>query len=559
MWSSLVEPFLEFDFLRRALIESILLSLSFSVVGIFLVTRRLSLIGDTLSHAMLPGVVVAFLLWGPGFLSLFLGGWVTAFVLLALAAWLSRRKDIETDAVLALFAVFSVAVGVLLASRTRTTPEILHLLFGNILSIDAELLAFSALIGALTWAVFLGGYRSAFSALVDPEFFRSLRRLDGPRTAFLLALFAANLTVGFAGLGAMMTVGLLVIPNLAGRRLAVSPLGIVGASSVFGVLVSFVGVVLSYHLEVPSGPAIVAVACAGLLLVHLRPARRPAMAVVALTLMMFVAPSARADAEIVASFSILGDLVKRVAPESRPVAVLAGAGEDAHVFEVKTSDLKTLRAAKIVFVNGRGFEPWFEKALKSAKSRALRVDVSEGWTKPGDDPHLWQDPRQAEKMVERIRLGLRDVYPADAAAIDARAAALTSEIRALHAEIEKLFAPVPPEKRKAVTSHDAFGAFAKAYGLRLSSPRGWSSESEPSAKQVAALIRQIRREGDQALFLENLSDPKLIEQIARETGARVGGTLYADSLSPADGPAADYLSMMRWNARQIVQALLNTK
>lgn len=264
MWSLFIEPFLEFDFLRRALFESVILSLSFSVIGLVLVTRRLSLIGDTLSHAMLPGVVIAFLLGGTGFYSLFLGGWITGFLLLAAAAWLSRRRSIEGDAVLALFAVFSVAVGILIASHTRTTTEILHLLFGNILSIDRDLLTVSAVIGAVTWSVLLIGYRSYFSALVDPAFFQSLR---GPKTlgfAALLALFAANLTVGFAGLGAMMTVGLLIVPSLVGRRLAGSPLGMVVVSALFAMLVSLIGVLLSYHAEVPSGPAIVAVACLGL-------------------------------------------------------------------------------------------------------------------------------------------------------------------------------------------------------------------------------------------------------------------------------------------------------
>lgn len=553
MWSFLVEPFLEFEFLRRAFFEAVILSLSFSVVGLFLVTRRLSLIGDTLSHAMLPGVVVAFLWFGPGFLALFLGGWLTSFVLLALAAWLARNRRLEADAVLALFAVFSVAAGVLLASRTRTTTEILHLLFGNILAIDGGLLAFSALIGALTWAAFLGGYRLAFAALVDPAFFDSLRRLRGWKTAALLALFAANLSIGFAGLGAMMTVGLLIVPSLAGRKLATSPLGIVGASSLFAVLVSFAGVVLSFHAELPSGPAIVVMACLGLLLVHLRPSKRAALVSVFL---LFAVPRAWSEpASAIASFSILGDLVKNVAPPELAVRSLAGPGEDAHGFEVRSSDLKALKGAKIVFLNGRGFEPWLPAALKSAKTAARIVDVSEGWSPPGGDPHLWQDPRQAEKMVERIRLGLRDVFPEKATAIDARAAAYTAELRSLHAELEKKFSAIPAERRKIVTSHDAFGAFGRAYGVQITSPRGWSTDSEPSAKRVAGLIRELRRSGGRALFLENFSDARLIEQIARETGVSVGGTLYADSLSPAAGPAGSYLKMMRWNADQILRAL----
>lgn len=267
MWSLLVEPLIEFEFLRRALLEAVILSFSFSIVGLVLITRRLSLIGDTLNHAMLPGVVAAFLLFGSNFFALFLGGWITGFVLLAGSWWLLRSRRFEADAVLALFAVFSVSVGILIASRTRTTTEILHLLFGNILAVDTNLLGISALVAAITWCVFLLGYRSFVVALVDPVFFDAVKKPSLWLTLFLLAVFSANLTVGFASLGAMMTVGLLVVPSMAGRAVGKNILGIVGFSALFGVLVSWIGVMVSYHLEVPSGPAIVTVACLGLGLV----------------------------------------------------------------------------------------------------------------------------------------------------------------------------------------------------------------------------------------------------------------------------------------------------
>ncbi|MBX2989068.1 MAG: metal ABC transporter permease [Bdellovibrionaceae bacterium] len=268
MWSLLVEPFLEYEFLRRALIEAIVLGLGFSIVGQVLITRRLSLIGDTLSHAMLPGVVVAFLLFGANAMALFWGGWITGFLILSASWFLFHRRRVEADAGLALFAVFSVSLGVLLAARTRTTTEILHLLFGNVLAIDQWILSMSVLVAAVTWMVFLWNYRSVLMALVDPVFFESVRPSSWWRVAFLLAIFSANLTVGFASLGAMMTVGLLIVPPLVGRALGRSLFGMVGYSALFSVLVSWVGVLISFHGEVPSGPAIVAVACAGLFLLQ---------------------------------------------------------------------------------------------------------------------------------------------------------------------------------------------------------------------------------------------------------------------------------------------------
>ena len=267
MWEFLVEPFLEFEFLRRAALEAILLGLGFSVTGLILITRRLSLIGDTLSHAMLPGVVIAFTVWGPHPLALFIGGWVTSFALLLMAWGLFRSKKAEADASLALFAVFSVSLGILIASRTRTTTEILHLLFGHILAVDRTLLVLSAVVVGVTWLIFLWQYRAVMMALVDPAFFQQMVRPSIFLFAGLCALFSANLTIGFASLGAMMTVGLLIVPSLVGRTLGSNPLQMALWSFLFSSVVSVSGVLVSFHLSVPPGPAIVSLACLGLTIV----------------------------------------------------------------------------------------------------------------------------------------------------------------------------------------------------------------------------------------------------------------------------------------------------
>lgn len=269
MWTLVIEPFVEFDFLRRALIEAILLGCGFSIVGMILITRRLALIGDTLSHAMLPGVVLAFLIFGTQPVALFLGGWITGFLLLAVSFIFLRRRREEADSVLALFAVFSVSVGILIASRSRTTTEILALLFGNILAVDQFLLMASAFVTALTWLLFLWHYRALLIALIDPDFYRGLKKPSVVFIGFLLALFSANLTVGFASLGAMMTVGLLIVPPMVGRLWGQSLWQVVTISSLYSAFCSWVGILISYHGEVPSGPAIVAVACAGLAVLRL--------------------------------------------------------------------------------------------------------------------------------------------------------------------------------------------------------------------------------------------------------------------------------------------------
>lgn len=247
--------------MRGALLEAVLLGVSFAAIGVTLVSRRLALIGDTMSHAMLPGVVVASLVFGPRLEALLFGGGLTAFALAWLSVRLRRRPGFAADSALALFAVFSVAVGVLVASKTRGSTEVLHLLFGNILAVEPALLALSALVCALTVGTVVAGRRAFSLALVDPEYFE---RVAGGRTlvqAWILFLFAANLTLGFAALGAMMTVGLLIVPALVARPFARGLSSWLSGSAAVAVVVSALGVLASFHGEWPSGPTIVTVAC----------------------------------------------------------------------------------------------------------------------------------------------------------------------------------------------------------------------------------------------------------------------------------------------------------
>lgn len=266
MWSFLVEPFQEYSFMRAALLEATLLGVSFVALGVALVSRRLALIGDTMSHAMLPGVVVASVMFGPRLEALLAGGGVTAFVLAWLAARLRKKPGFAADSALALFAVFAVAIGVLVASQTRSSTEVLHLLFGNILAVEPLLLGLSAIVCLLTVGTVIAGHRAFTIALVDPEHFERVAGARPGAQLWLLFLFAANLTLGFAALGAMMTVGLLIVPALAARPFAAG-LGswLAGAAGV-AVLVSAVGVLASFHGEWPSGPTIVTVACLALAL-----------------------------------------------------------------------------------------------------------------------------------------------------------------------------------------------------------------------------------------------------------------------------------------------------
>lgn len=272
----------------------------------------------------------------------------------------------------------------------------------------------------------------------------------------------------------------------------------------------------------------------------------------------------------VASFSILGDLVAEVGGDRVAVETLVGPDGDAHVFSPSPADARKVAEARIVFENGLGLEGWMSKLSKASGTKAVVVVASKG-IKPremaedeGDshghghetvDPHAWQDVANVKTYVANIRDALAAADPDDRAAYEANAAAYTEKLDALDAEIRAAWAKVPAERRRIITSHDAFGYYSAAYGLEVIAPQGVSTETEASAKDVARIIRQIRAEKIPAVFVENISDKRLVARIAKETGAKVGGALYSDALSPVSGPAVTYLDMMRSNLRELTGAL----
>jgi zinc/manganese transport system substrate-binding protein len=269
----------------------------------------------------------------------------------------------------------------------------------------------------------------------------------------------------------------------------------------------------------------------------------------------------------VATFSILGDLVKNVGGDRVEVSTLVGPNGDAHVYSPIPADVQTISRARIVFINGLGLEGWMTRLVSAAGTKAVSVTASTGVKtikmedehKPGHmvtDPHAWQSVGNAKIYVANIRDGLIKADPAGKSVYEANAKDYLARLSMLEADVEAAIAKIPVDRRRIITTHDAFGYFAAAYGMKFISPEGVSTESEASAKDVAKIIDQIRKEKIPAVFMENISDPRLIEQIARETRAKIGGTLYSDALSKADGPAATYIDMIRNNIRQFGAALI---
>ncbi len=291
--------------------------------------------------------------------------------------------------------------------------------------------------------------------------------------------------------------------------------------------------------------------------------------------------TARADEtiDVVASFSILGDMVRQVGGDRVHVTTLVGPDGDAHVYQPTPADARAVAGTKLLVVNGLGFEGWMDRLTEASGYKGRVVTATAGIVPHqmeeaeaerekeaeehvqadqdhgGIDPHAWQSLANARIYVRNIADGLSSVDPAGAEIYRSNAVRYLKDIDAVEAQVREAIDSLPVERRKVVTSHDAFGYFSVAYGIEFHAPVGFSTEAEASAGDVARLVRQINKEKIPAVFVENISDRRLLDQIVRETGARIGGTLYSDALSKADGPAGTYLGMMRHNIQTLVAAL----
>lgn len=280
---------------------------------------------------------------------------------------------------------------------------------------------------------------------------------------------------------------------------------------------------------------------------------------------------------VVATFSIVGDLTQRIGGDAISLTTLVGPDEDAHVFEPAADAQRAVAGAKLLVANGLGFEPWLARLTEAAGFKGELVEATKGieplaWTGEEEDhaaeetgaddhdheavdPHAFQDPKLVLTYIDNIAAGLIAVDPAQAAIFQKNADALKLQFRALDADLTASIGILPSDKKRVLTSHDAFQYFGHAYGVQFIGVQGVSTESEPSAQDLKNIVEQIKAGKINAVFIENMNDPRFIESLAADTGIAVGGDLYADALSGPDGPASDLLSLYRHNQNELLKAL----
>ena len=274
---------------------------------------------------------------------------------------------------------------------------------------------------------------------------------------------------------------------------------------------------------------------------------------------------------VVASFSILGDITQQIGGERVAVQILVGADQDAHVHQLNSGDIRKIRAAKLVLVNGLGFEK--AELARAVKQSKVPMAVASQGIKPmaaaddhdhghgghnhdhgTDDPHVWNDPVLMQTYAQNVANALIKADPAGKSHYQQRLKNYQAELSRLNTWAAQSFNAIPATQRKVLTGHDAFGYLGKRYHIQFIAPQGVNTAAEPSARQVAAIIRQIKQQGIKAVFSENIKDSRMVERIAKETGVKVQGKLYSDALSKA-APANTYVGMFRHNVTALSNAM----
>jgi zinc/manganese transport system substrate-binding protein len=563
-------PF-QLPFVQHGLIQVGFLAVAGGLLGTWIVLRGLAFYAHAVAAASFPGLVLAA---GLGFAAP-LGAFAVGGVFAATVGQLSARdRRAGYDSVTALALVAALAVGIILASDVfHSGSQVDSLLFGSLLVIgtpDQVLAGVAALLAAVaTWIV---GPRWATTGFDAPAA-RAIGVRSGWTDLLLLALVAVAAVSALAAVGALLAGALLVIPAATTRlwtnRLAAWQLASVALAAAEGV----VGLWLSVKLNAPPGATIAVLAGGIFAIAPLLPRLRMAAPALAVLLLAGCGSGAgNGQPVVVATTTQIADLTRAVGGPDVSVHQILQPNTDPHEYEPRPNDIEATANAKVVLENGDGLDKWMTKVVSESGAKAGAVDLGDvtrtqiagqttGPERSPVDPHWWHDPRNAEAAVERIRAALGAAFPKHKQAFDRRAAAYVKRLVSLDSRIAACFKSVPPAQRKLVTSHDAFNYFAKRYGIQVVGAiiPSQSTQAQPSAGDIARLVKQVKREKVRAIFLESSVNPKLAKAVAAQTGVIGSLELYGDTLGAKGSRGATYLGMEAANADAMMRGFTGGK
>ena len=573
LYQLFITPFTDYGFMRRALAACITVAAGSAPLGVFLVLRQMTLMGDAASHAILPGAAIAFLCFGVSLIPMTIGGLLAGLLMAIIAALVTRSTRLKEDASFTAAYLTSLAIGVVIISMKGSTIDLLHVLFGNVLAVDGNALKLINAITGISLLTLAIIYRPLIMECFDPQFMKAQHGKGAIYHHLFLVLVILNLVASFQTLGTLMAVGIMVLPAIATRFWTKNIDLAIGLSIVFAIFASITGLLLSYHFSLPSGPAIILSASgwygfsiffgpSGGLFARYFPKRhfhniKPLLIVTVITMLCILPDTLYASDKltITSSFSIIGDMVHEVVGDQANLVTLAGVNADVHTFEPTPKNTAQLAQSDIIFINGLGLEGWINRLITASGFKGKIITLGENINAIPNDPHAWQSVHNAILYVTTIKEALIKADSSHALQYQINADTYVKKLEAMDAWARQEINTIPNDKRQVISTHDAFGYFARDYGIRFIALQSASTESQPSAADIARIIDEIRKKHIKAIFLENMTDPRLMQQIEQDTNAHMGGTLYSDALSETRDEAGTYLALFHHNVRLLVDAM----
>jgi ABC-type Zn uptake system ZnuABC Zn-binding protein ZnuA/ABC-type Mn2+/Zn2+ transport system permease subunit len=567
-----LEPF-QLPFVQRGLFEILILAVPAGLLGTWIVLRGLAFFSHAVGTAAFPGLVLAD---GLGFAAP-LGAFGAAAFFSVGSALLGRREEEATDSAVAIVLVGCLAAGTILASDVfGSGANVETLLFGSLLLIDGSDLVLAGVAAGLTLVVSLLLGQRWLAAGFDPA--AAAPGAGGWLDLLLFGLIALAIVAALSVVGALLVTALFVVPALTARLFAQRMRSWQLASIALVAIEGTVGLWLSVKTDAPPGAtiavvagAVFALAAGGRALARSR-RRAPTLilaALIALGVLVAGCGSSASDGgqlQVVATTTQIGDFVREVGGNAVAVDQILQPNTDPHEYEPRPSDVADAAEAKLVFASGDEMDSWIDQIVSEGGSDAEVVDLGAivPERRPGEssgaeasryDPHWWHDPRNAEAAVTAIARRLTGADPSHRREFKRNARAYLAKLRALDAGIARCMNSVPVARRKLVTDHDAFGYFADRYGIEVVGAviPSQTTQAQPSAKDLSALVQLIEREQVKAIFPDSSLSPKVAEAIASQTGASADYSLYGDTLGPEGSSGATYLTMEAANANAMVR------
>lgn len=577
----------EFGFLQRALITAIIVGVLCGVVGAFTVLRGLALMGDAISHAVLPGVAVSFLLG----ISFFPGALVAGLITAGSIGYVSQKSRIKSDAAIGIVFTTMFALGVVLISVAPSSTDLTKILFGNLLAVRALDMWITIGVGVVVLALVALFFKELQASSFDPTWSRAYGLSTTALHYLLMGLLTLVTVASLQTVGIILVVAMLVIPASTAYLLTEKLAPMILVSAGLGAVASVIGMAFSYKFNIPSGATIVLTAASIFGLVfftsrRLRGAARalPVVGVVALaSIFMFAKIPGLAsdstiedDVTIVASFSIVGDIAANVAGPDVAVHSIVPLGVDPHEYTPLPADIEATTRADAVFYNGLNMEAgdgWFEALIEitgKEMGSPQFVEVSRGVdpmvlserggagenTEHEINPHAFLDPNVGMVYTENIRDALVEIDPANAETYERNAAEYLSKLRAIDTDYRAKLGEIPDEAKLLVTSENAYQYMAAQYGLETGYIWAIDTEENGSPSQIMNLVALIESRSVPALFVESNVDVRPMQTVAEETGIPITGTIFSDELGKPGEVGGTYLKMLEHNLSEIHAGLM---